>query len=71
MTAPERLVAEIDAVFNCGRLTILGPCVLPAHSENERCQAMPPVVRFCPICRGRLVIPGTDIGCPCGDGMAP
>ena len=71
MTAPERslLAAAVDAVFDCHVPTALGPCVFRAGHDGGHVGLLP-VVKLCPICRGRLVIPGTDAGCPCGDGLA-
>lgn len=71
MTAPERslLAAAVDAVFDCAQPTALGPCQFTAGHDGDHVGLMS-VVELCPTCRGRLVIPGTDIGCPCGDGLA-
>ncbi len=71
MTAPEQshLAAAVDAIFDCHKVTGLGPCQFTAGHDGG-CVGLLPVVELCRLCKGRTRVPGTDVGCPCGDGLA-
>ena len=56
------LANQVDRIFNCGAPTSLGLCVLPP-GHYDRCQAMPPIVPLCRICRGRGQVPGLTSMC--------
>lgn len=58
-----RLVAtQVNAVFNCGTPTALGPCVFMAGHDGGHVGMLEPTP-LCRICRGRGQIPGTTDMC--------